>query len=59
MEDEYQESFFQRIKPLVISIQGKLKDIWPFVNRGISNFLFFIFTVIKEAIKIAKSQIKA
>jgi hypothetical protein len=35
-----------------------LKEIWPTINRGLTNLFYFLFGIIKNGIKIAIQQLK-
>lgn len=35
-----------------------LKVVWPTIYRGINNFFFFLYTVIRGGIRIAIEQLK-
>lgn len=39
-------------------LYAMLKRVWPTFYRKLNDFLYFIFTVIREIIRIAISQIK-
>ncbi|GEM_PF-3334128 len=57
-DNPYKVTPYQRIQPLLLSVQGKLKNAWPTINRWINDCMYFLVRLVRGIIKIAREQMR-